>query len=293
MKILITGANGFLGYHLSTRLLEKGHTVIATGRRECRLPVHKNLEYAALDFTDPFAVHDLFEKYKPGIVVHAGAMTKVDECEEQQWEAYLVNVEGTVTVLLNAEEQKSFFIFISTDFVFDGNRGSYTEEDETGPVNFYGKTKTEAEDAVREYEYDWAIIRTSLVYGPALKGKNNILTIVKHKLEGKEEYKVVDDQVRTPTFVNDLVAGIILVIEKKTPGIYHISGSDILTPYQMACRTAKHLGLDSSLIKRVTAADFTQPAKRPLKTNLVIEKIKALGYKPSGFDQSLAMIFPG
>jgi dTDP-4-dehydrorhamnose reductase len=181
MKILITGANGFLGHHLTAQLLDKGYDVLATGKGDCRLPFkhRERFQYLSLDFTDPFSVHDVFEEHQPAVVVHAGAMTKVDECEEQQWQAYLTNVEGTVTLLLNAAEHKSSFIFISTDFVFEGDKGAYAEEDPTNPVNFYGRTKQEAEEAVLEHEYDWAIVRTSLVYGQPESGKPNILTVVK------------------------------------------------------------------------------------------------------------------
>src|SRR6202008_3694490 len=98
-------------------------------------------------------------------LVHAGATSKVDDCEQDQWNAYVTNTEATVTLLVNAEEYKSFFVFVSTDFIFDGERGMYKEDDTAKPVNFYGKTKLEAEEAVKEYRYDWAIVRTVLVYG--------------------------------------------------------------------------------------------------------------------------------
>ena len=157
MKILVTGANGFLGYYLSKQLIERGHEVIATGKGDCRLPFagNKSFYYQPMDFTDPFAVHDVFEKFRPEVIVHAGAMSKVDECEQNQWQAYVTNVEGTVTMLLNAEEHKCFFIFVSTDFIFDGEKarlndprlndsvgqGMYKEDDLPRPVNFYGKNK--------------------------------------------------------------------------------------------------------------------------------------------------------
>lgn len=294
MTILITGANGFLGHYLTSQLLEKGHTVIATGKGECRLPFagNENFQYISMDFTDPFTVHDVFEEISPEVVVHAGAMSKPDECEEQQWQSYLTNVEGTVTLLLNAEEHKSFFVFVSTDFVFGGEKGMYKEEDNRDPVNFYGKTKQEAEDAVQEYEYDWAIVRTVLVYGKPSAGRSNLLTVVKDKLEKGEEYSVFDDQVRTPTFVEDLAAGMVAIIEKKALGIYHISGEDILTPYEMACKTADLLGLDTALIKKVTAETFSQPAKRPAKTGFNIEKAKKdLGYSPISFAEGLKKTF--
>lgn len=294
MKILITGANGFLGHHLSIQLLAKDHEVIATGKGDCRLLLsnEKDFKYISMDFTDPFAVHDVFEKCKPEIVVHAGAMTKVDDCEQEQWQAYFTNVEGTVTMLMNAEEQKSFFVFVSTDFVFDGQKGLYKEDDSCQTVNFYGKTKLEAEDAVKEYEYDWAIVRTSLVYGKPLAGRSNILTVVKEKLRKGEEYSVVNDQVRTPTYIEDLASGIISIIEKKATGIYHLSGEDVLTPYEMACKVGVYLELDSSLIKKVTAADFSQPAKRPKDTRFIIDKAKKeLGYQPVSFEEGLKRTF--
>lgn len=294
MNILITGANGFLGYYLTRQLLDKKFHVIATGKGDCRLPfsADSNFSYEQMDFTDPYSVHDVFEKYKPGIVVHGGAISKPDECEQDQWQAYLVNVEGTVTTLLNAAEQKSFFIYMSTDFIFDGEKGMYKEDDRASPINYYGKTKLEAEEAVKEYEYNWAIVRTVMVYGKPILSRSNILSIVKEKLEKGEPYKVVDDQVRTPTYVEDLAAGIVQIIEKKATGVYHLSGKDVMTPYQMACKAADYLGLDKSLIQRVTAADFSQPAKRPALTGLNIDKArKELGFEPLPFEEGIKKMF--
>jgi dTDP-4-dehydrorhamnose reductase len=245
-----------------------------------------------MDFTVPFSIHDVFENIKPDVVIHAGAMSKPDECETNQMLAYLVNVEGTVQLLINSADVKSFFIYLSTDFVFDGEKGMYREDDIPNPVNYYGRTKLEAEEAVKEYEFDWAIVRTVLVYGKNHSGHNNILKIVKEKLEKGEEYNVVDDQVRTPTYVEDLAKGIVSIVEKKAAGIFHLSGKDILTPYQMAIKTSEHLQLDNSIIKRVTAASFNQPARRPLKTGFAIDKArKELGYEPLTFDEGLRKTF--
>jgi dTDP-4-dehydrorhamnose reductase len=295
MKILVTGANGFVGHYLVKELLRTDHTVIATGKAESRLYFSgDNFFYEPMDFTDPFNVHDVFEKHQPDVVIHAGAMGKPDEVEKEQWQAYLVNVEGTVTLLTNAEECNSFFVYVSTDFVFSGNEGGYTEEDTPTPVNYYGRTKLDAEDAVKEYDGDWAIVRTVLVYGRPESGRSNILTIVKDKLTKGETYNVVDDQWRTPTYVEDLAHGIRLIIDQRATGIFHLAGKDKLTPFQMARQAAAYLGLDAELIKRVTAADFTQPAVRPANTTFNIEKArKQLGYEPVSFQEGLQKMFQG
>lgn len=292
--ILVTGANGFLGYYLTGSLLQRGFPVIATGLGNNRLPYQNNpsFVYEKMDFTDPFAVHDIFEKYKPAIVIHAGAMSKPDECELNQWQCYVTNVEGTLTLLSNAEESKSFFLFISTDFVFDGEKGMYVETDQPNPVNFYGKSKADAEYAVKEYEFDWAIVRTCFVYGSPATGKQNLLTIVKNKMENKERYLVFDDQVRTPTYVEDLISGIISIIEIKAKGIYHLSGEKVLTPYQIAVATADYLQLDKSFLIKATAKDLTQSARRPPKTGFIIDKAKKeLGFYPMPFEEGLKKTF--
>ena len=168
----------------------------------------------------------------------------------------------------------------------------YDEEDVAIPVNYYGRTKLEGEELVKDYEADWAIVRTVLVYGMPPAGRANILTIVKDKLTKGEVYNVVDDQVRTPTYIGDLAACIVSIIEKKEKGVFHLAGKDILTPYQMAIKTANYLGLDSSLINRVTASNFSQPAKRPAKTGLDITKAKKkIGYEPISFDEGLVKTF--
>jgi dTDP-4-dehydrorhamnose reductase len=294
MKVLITGANGFLGHYLTELLLKKGYEVIATGKGSSRLffPGYSCLSYEEMDFTDINAVHKVFARHQPDTIVHAGAMSKPDECELNRAAAFLVNVSGTEKLLNAAADHQSHFIFVSTDFVFDGNKGMYTESDIPSPVNYYGYTKLQAEDAVRKYPGNWSIARTVLVYGRPVAGRDNIITRVKQKLERGEEYAVVNDQVRTPTFVKDLANGITLMIEKNADGIFHISGKDILTPFEMAVRTAGLLGLDTALLCKVTAADFTEPARRPLKTGFVIDKaVRELGFQPLSFEEGLKRTF--
>jgi dTDP-4-dehydrorhamnose reductase len=292
--ILVTGANGFIGSYLVARLVKEGYPVLATGTGPCRLPADQwpGLRYESLDITDPFAVHDIFAATKPDIIVHCAAMGKPDECEQKQWAAHQVNVQGTINLALEAAECDAYFLFLSTDFVFDGEAGMYREEDTPHPVNFYGRTKLEAEAAVEELTTHFGIVRTVLVYGAPQTGRSNLLSIVASKLQNGEHYSVVDDQVRTPTYVEDLVDALIAMIRKKAQGMYHICGDEIMTPYQMAKATAEYLNLDASNLKKVLTKNLNHPARRPMRTGLSIDKArKDLAYKPRTFREGLEAMF--
>ena len=293
MKVLVTGANGLLGQHLVELLLYEAYSVLAISRGEKRLPYLYGLGYGNVDLSDADSINTAFAIDPPDVVVHAGAMTQVDECETNQQACSVTNIDGTINIIRAAEKFSKHLIYISTDFVFDGKRGNYVEDDLPNPVNFYGKTKLRAEELVRQSSLDWAVVRTCLVYGNSFAGtRSNIITWVKESLEQKKKIKVVNDQVRTPTYVEDLAKGILLVINKKAKGIYHISGNEVLTPYQMAIKTADFFGLDKDLIEEVNASTFSQPAKRPLKTGFDISKaVGELNFKPGSFNDSLLKMF--
>jgi len=297
MKILITGSNGLLGQHLVKMLIEHtAYEVVATGKGNCRLPFKPTAlyNYYPLDITDGVAVQTFIKLHKPDVVVHAAAMTQPDPCELNPIDCWEVNVTATRFLIDAAEEVKAFFIFLSTDFVFDGLNGPYTETDIPGPVNYYGNSKLAAEKSVMESSLlQWAIVRTVLVYGNILVGnRSNVISWVKENLEQEKPIKVVGDQWRTPTYVEDLAKGILLVIQKKATGIYHISGEEGLSPYDMAVATADYLHLDKSLMTKVDASIFTQPAPRPLKTGFIIEKAKKiLEYQPLTFKEALKKMY--
>ena len=291
MKILITGANGLLGQHLVKLLLDTtAHDIIATGKGEPRYVVQDSrLHYYALDITDGMAVHLLFEKLLPDTIVHCAALTQADECELNPIKAWEINATATRFIVDAAKKINAFLIFISTDFVFDGMNGPYKETDTVNPVSYYGSTKVAAEKAVAESGLPYAIARTCLLYGNILIGtRSNIVSWVKENLEQGKKIKVVGDQWRTPTYVEDLAKGILLIVEKKATGFFHISGEDFLSPYDMAVATADYLHLDKSVMEKVDASVFTQSAKRPAKTGFIIDKAKLeLGYAPLSFTEGL------
>lgn len=296
--ILVTGANGLLGQFLVKVLVENHWEVLATGRGPSRLYFPEDLAlrggtasyvYADMDFTSAADVAHTLDRWQPTVILHAGAMTQVDPCEEDPLECYRVNVEGTQILLEAAAARGARFVFVSTDFVFDGAAGPYREEDTPNPISAYGRSKLEAERCVMAASLDWSIIRTVLVYGTPLSGtRSNIISWTRSSLESGKRIQVVCDQWRTPTYVEDLALAIESVVRLNARGLYHISGKDFMTPYDMALRTARHLGLDETLLTRVDASTFTQPGRRPPRTGFIIDKaIRELGYAPISFDEGI------
>ncbi len=291
-KILITGVNGLLGQKLVEQLVTEGKfEVIATGKGICRLKSGGYI-YQELDITDPDQVNEVITNLAPDTIIHSAAMTNVDQCELNQEDCVRVNVNATEYLVRAAEKVQSHFIFVSTDFIFSGENGPYDEEANAAPVNFYGETKLSGEELVKKAKTAWAIARTVLVYGIANDlSRTNIILWVKSSLEAGKEIQVVDDQVRTPTLAEDLAAGCILIAEQKAEGIFNISGSDVLTPYEMAIMTADFFDLNKDLIKKSDSTRFTQPAKRPMKTGFIIEKArKQLGYEPKTFQTGIGIL---
>ncbi|MEH0157839.1 SDR family oxidoreductase [Limibacter armeniacum] len=294
-KVLITGANGLLGQNLTRLLVEDGkYEVIATGRGTDRL-CEDGYTYYELDITDNEAVSHLIGEIKPDFVVHTAAMTQVDDCEREPEKANLINIAGTFHIIDACRLVDAFLLYISTDFVFNGETGLLTEEENVSPVNYYGQTKLAAEKLVQESKLKWAIARTVLVYGQVKDmSRSNIILWVKKNLEAGKPIKVVDDQWRTPTLALDLAKGCELILDKKAEGIFHISGKDYLRPYDIAIRTAEYFGLDKSLISPTNASQFVEVGKRPLKTGFNIRKAQTqLGYEPHSFEEGIRIMQEG
>ncbi len=296
MKILLTGANGMLGSAITEQLSKTNHTLLATGKGELRhnhLIFNEKSNYASLDITDQIRAKHLFDSFKPDAIIHSAAMTQVDDCELNKDQCYSINTASTMSLISLAKEVNAAFHFISTDFVFSGDDGPYVESDQIGPVNYYGETKELAEQYLIQSGLSWSIIRTVLLYGKTDQIKrSNFIYWVRDSLVESKPIKVVNDQIRTPTYIPDLAKGIIKAVEGQAKGIYHVSGDEIMTPYQMAIEVARFLKLDEQLITPVDATTFTQPGKRPQRTGFYIKKaIDELGYAPTAFKTALAEIF--
>lgn len=292
MKILVTGSNGLLGQKL-TELIEKNNTIqlIATASRPSALPI-KQGDFQLLDITDGEAVDKVIERSKPDVIINTAAMTQVDQCETQREACWKANVSAVGNLIRASRKNNAHFIHVSTDFIFDGSKELLDETAVPNPVNYYGASKLEGEKLILKSDISWSIIRTVLVFGVTQDmSRSNIVLWVKKSLEQGKTIQVVNDQWRTPTLAEDLAMGCYLAAEKKTNGIFNISGKDYLSAYNIAIRTAEFFNLDKSLIKETDSTQFIQAARRPLKTGFIIEKArKELGYEPHSFEEGLQIL---
>jgi dTDP-4-dehydrorhamnose reductase len=291
MHILITGAGGLLGHKLMDLLAEKPDIrVTATARQSISTP--SSIGFRIMDITREQEVQEVISETRPDVIIHAAAMTQVDECELNPEACRHVNVTGTENVAKAAENVGAFLLHVSTDFIFDGTQRLLQEDAMPGPVNYYGQTKWEAEKVVQALPTPWAIARTILVYGYCAQlNRSNIVLWVKESLEQGRQIQVVDDQWRTPTLAEDLAEACLRIVAQKATGIFHISGEELLTPFEMAQKVAAYFGLAASNIQRANAATFRQAAQRPAKTGFSIQKAKQiLGFQPHSFEEGIALL---
>lgn len=293
-KILITGSNGLLGQKLIHLLQGQPEVeLISTSRGENKVAAFfPQVSFVSLDVTDRDQVNQVIRDHRPTHLLHTAAMTNVDQCEVEQEACWKLNVEAVQHLVRATEKYGVHLTHLSTDFIFDGENGPYSEEDEPNPISYYGESKLAAEELVKQSTGRWCIARTMLVYGIVHDyGRSNIVLWVKQNLEEGKKIKVVDDQFRCPTLAEDLAKGCWLIVEQEAEGIFNISGREVLTPYQMAQKVAEYFRLDKSLIQRVDSTTFTQPARRPLRTGLDITKAETrLGYRPVPFEEGIRVV---
>ena len=288
MKILITGASGLLGRELVRVLLEEGHQIIAVYNRN-PLPVkHLSLRKARLDITNTLALEDLILKEKPDTIIHAAAYTDVDGCETNKRRAWKVNVEATRSIVRAARVVKAYLVYISTDYVFDGEKGMYKEEDIPNPINYYGLTKLVAEEIVKISDILYTIIRTSAVYGVG-GSKKSFAEFVAEKLSRGEKVYALTDQYVSPTLNTLLAKAITEIIEITPTGIIHVAG-ERMSRHEFAIRVAKTLNLPADLIEKISMREITKQwiASRPRDSSLDTSKAKQL-LKTRFYDMNLAL----
>jgi len=288
VKLLVTGASGLLG----TRICQ-----IATAQNYEVYSAHSEHipQFGApikLDITDGAALKQLFDKTKPDVIVHSAALTDVDKCEKEKDLATKINVESTSNIAQLCHRHNCFLVYVSTDYVFNGEKGNYKENEQTAPINNYGLTKLKGEQEVKQSKAEYCIARTSVIYGsiPAA-GKINFALWLIEKLGKREETKTVTDQWNSPTLNTNLAEMILEIVEKRITGTFHLAGATRLSRHEFAQNIAETFKFDKDLLRPTSSKDIQWLAKRPKDSSLNVDKAKqTLKNKPLQISEALSRL---
>lgn len=281
MRALVIGASGQVGHSLVAALSALGHQTIGTHHG------HPQPQTRALDISDAAAVARVIDECSPEWVFFPAGLTAVDYCEDHPDDAFHVNRDAPAHAARAAAKHRAGFVFYSTEYVFDGVGGPYTEDDSPRPVSVYGESKLAGERAVIAENPRSIVIRTTVVYGPEPQQKNFVYQLLR-RLRAGERMRVPADQISSPTYNADLAAATVALAEGEKTGIFNVTGNRMLDRYAFAHLVCDVFGLDAGLLDAVTTATLKQRAARPLRAGLKIDRIKAtLGKAPRDPEEGL------
>ena len=286
-KIFVTGGTGLLGSTL-VRTVPKEFELTVSYNKNTMIVDRGRASFVQMDITDKDKVFDVFDKAKPEVLIHTAAIANVDYCETHKEEARRVNVAGTANLLDACDKYGAKMIFTSTNAVFDGKRAPYSEEDKPNPINYYGKTKLEAETLVLKRGTQHVVARLMTMYGwnnPC--ERQNPVTLLLSKLTKGEIVQMVDDIFNNHLFADNCADAIWAIVKLDKSGIYHIAGKDCISAYELALKTADAFELDKNLIKRVKSDLFKTAAPRPKSTCYTTNKMEKELVEPLGVREGL------
>lgn len=265
MKVLVTGVKGQLGYDVVNELTKRGHEFVGVDIDE-------------MDITDGEACRRVITEAAPDAVIHCAAYTAVDAAEDNEDLCRRVNADGTRNIALVCRDLDIKMVYISTDYVFDGQGTRPWEPDDTrDPLNVYGVTKCEGEMAVEELVKKFFIVRIAWVFG--VNGKNFIKTMLRLGQE-RGAVSVVDDQIGSPTYTYDLARLLVDMTESEHYGRYHATNEGFCSWYEFACEIFKQAGMAEVKVTPVDSSQFPAKAKRPMNSRMDKSKLAANGFEP-------------
>jgi dTDP-4-dehydrorhamnose reductase len=289
MNILITGISGLLGKALESEKPENAEiTGIHLHDYSIQVSDSKNI---VLDVTNSKSIGKLFSENRFDFVIHCADIANVDYVETNE-SARLSNLKGTHNLVEQCENSGSFFIYVSTNAVFDGNNPPYAESSATNPINEYGKNKLECERLVAENLKNFATVRPILMYGwNNPHSRPNPATWIIDRLKKGEKTNLVDDVFENPLYNIQCAQAIWKIVDKRLNGIFHIAGAEILNRYEFGLKIAKTFDLDKNLISPVKSSFFPSIAPRPKNTSFsTLRMEKELGIKPLSISNGLKLM---
>jgi dTDP-4-dehydrorhamnose reductase len=293
MRTLITGSNGLLGQKIVKICQKRNVEFLATSNGENRNTACQNERYKALDIRDIAAIVEVFQGFKPTHVIHTAALTNVDYCEDHPDECQEVNVTATRLLFEACVELGIHFQLLSTDFVFDGENGPYSETDAVNPLSIYAKSKVDAENILISSSYNnWSIARTIIVYGTGENlSRTNIVLWALEALPKGAVMNIVNDQFRMPTWAEDLAWGCLEICNRAQTGIFHLSGPEFFSMFDLVLKIGELLKCSTEQVQETSSKDLNQAAKRPPRTGFKLEKAHTLlNYKPSKLEVTIPLL---
>lgn len=292
VKVLLAGCHGLLGRNIAIRTSGK-FNVLGIDIDEDSNVNADGFEYQKSDMTVSDEVKKIIENFKPNYIINTTGYNNVDNCEIHRKECWKNNVEIVQYLSRYGKRINSKLIHFSTDFIFDGKKGNYHEDERPNPVNYYGRSKLASENTVKASGIDFTIIRTSTLFDfdRNLK-KENFATYVTNKLKEKIKIQIATDQKTNPTLASNLAefAWILLKLEKT--GVFHFVGSDAVTKYEFALKLAEKGKFEPDLIQPVLFKDLKRLAVRPENSSLCLDKvINEIGVKPLSLNESITHFF--
>jgi len=290
-RILVTGCHGLLGQKL-VEFLDPDFCELhgVDLQKENYFAERKRYHYHCLDITKRSEVIELVRSIKPTWIINTAAMTAVDACEFEKERCWQINVTSVKHLVDAARRFDSRLIQISTDYVFDGEAGPYTELDRVNPISYYGKSKLAAENEIMGGGIDWVIARTVVLFGHGRKLKPSFVHWLVSTLKKGSEVKIVTDQISNVTLVDDFAKAIKKMVAFNKSGVFHISGREVISRFDFAVKVAEFYDLDKSLIKPTITKLLGQPAKRPLQSGFVVDKAqKELDMKFCDVEEALQL----
>jgi len=286
MKFLVTGSAGLIGFQIIKDLVKQNHTVYSCYHED----EPKNGIPILLDLRNQEQIKQTIRNTKPDRIIHLGAMTNVDLCESEPEIATILNAKSTETLAKEAANLHAFFVYVSTDYVFDGKNGMKKEDDIPNPIGNYGKSKLAGEYSLNKLASSWAIARTSTPFDVHPK-KKSFPIWVKESLESNQEIKVLTDQFTSPTYVPNLSKMLIEVATRQINGIIHLAGATRISRYDFAKLIANKQNLDSSLLIPAKIDEMNWKARRPKDSSLDVSfATEILNEKPMEINKAIELL---
>ena len=284
-RVLIIGSNGMLGQSVLKQFENEleYELMLASFEEDSFIPNHS---YEQIDISDKKAVKKLILNFFPDFVINLAAYTNVDKSEIEKELCWNINVNATEYLAKYCVPSNAHLIQISSDYVFDGENGPYSEVDLPNPISYYGRSKLAGENVIKRFDIASTVLRTNVLFGNTKYGRPDFVKWVVNTLKENKSIKIVTDQINNPTYLDDLAGAIKDICITNKSGLYNIGGAEILDRYSFTNRICDFFDLDFSMVTPISTEDLQQLAKRPLKSGLINLKAETeINYKPTPLEE--------